>query len=124
VPNINIPRTAENNPEIYGYQTGNNWVGLFEATLDVTIGGTYTFTLDLGPADTAFLWVGGTQVIATGCNWGSRVSGTVNLDAVKNDLRLIYVDDGWQDEVVLSYQGPDTSGALVVVPPQRLWPAM
>merc|ERR1712217_378361 len=57
VPNVNIPLTAENKPEIYGYQTGSNWVGRFEATLDVTVGGSYTFALDMGPADTAFLWL-------------------------------------------------------------------
>merc|ERR1712217_669918 len=123
VPNVNIPLTAENKPEIYGYQTGSNWVGRFEATLDVSVGGSYTFALDMGPADTAFLWLDGEQVITTGCSWGKQASGSTTLTAGKHPIVVLYLDDGWKDKVVLSYKGPDTAGAMLVVPPHRFLPS-
>jgi hypothetical protein len=120
---INVPRSSNNNPKIFGYQTGNNWVARFTAALSVCVGGWYDLSLSLGSADTAALIIDGVEVARSGCSWSFPITATVELDSGLHTLQVIYGDDGWTDEVVLSYKGPDSCMSWMVVPPSVFLPS-
>lgn len=87
--------------------------------------GQYRFTLSIGNADTASISVDGSEIARSGCAWDSSFSGDIDLTAGEHKIQVLYVDDGWTDKAVLSYQGPDTGMSLVVVPADKFvsWPA-
>jgi len=118
VPNVNIPQTAENNPMVYGIRTGTNWAARFTGLLYIASGGAYTFQIDKWHADSAALAINGQTVFSSKCGINSP-KAKLSLPAGVHEVVVIFTDDGWQDKLVLSYQGPDTDDLLTVVPQSR-----
>jgi len=111
-------RTSENNPSIHGIATGNNWAARFTGLLYIARGGAYTFQINKWHADSAALTINGRSVISSNCGENSPMA-KLSLPAGVHDIVVTFTDDGWQDELVLLYQGPDTRGTLEVVPRSR-----
>jgi len=118
VPNVNIPLTSENNPTVYGIRTGTNWAARFTGLLYIASGGAYTFQIDKWHADSAALRIGNRSVFSSKCGDNSPKAKLSLLTGV-HEVVVTFTDDGWQDKLVLSYQGPDTDGLLTVVPQSR-----
>lgn len=118
IPNVNIPRTSENNGVIFGIRTGTNWAARFTGLLHVARGGLYTFKVAKYAADSAALTIDGHQLFSAGCSQ-REPKGSMSLAAGFHNLVLIFADDGWQDQLVLSYHGPDTGSNLQVVPASK-----
>lgn len=107
---------AVNSPRIHGWQTGNNWAARMTSALPVATAGTYTFQLRVGDADTAQLFIDGVKYLETGCSWGDAPKSVArHLPAGTHAVELRYSDDGWSDRAIVTYAGPDTSGAFVGV---------
>jgi len=119
VPNVNILRNGENNPTVHGIKTGNNWAARFTGWVHIAKKGSYKFQVSKWQADSAALSIDGAQLFSSECGENTP-SATIHLKAGYHLITLTYTDDGWEDQVVLSYQGPDTAGRLMVVPPARL----
>lgn len=115
IPNVNIERTSLNEGRLYGISTGTNWAARFTGLLRVTTGGRYNFKVSKYMADSAALAIDGHQLFSSDCGEYSP-TGSVSLAAGYHRLVLTFADDGWRDELVLSYQGPDTAGVYEVVP--------
>jgi len=118
IPRMLIPLSTVNNPTVYGIQTGTNWAARFSSLLDISQGGRYTFQIRVSFADSVALTVDGYQVIASRCGQYTP-TGSMSLAAGHHEVVLTYMDDGWQDQMVLSYLGPDTRDRSRTVPPSR-----
>merc|ERR1712209_356071 len=118
VPNVNIERTTQNEGTIFGIRTGTNWAARFTGLLHVSRGGRYNFMVTKYWADSAELTIDGHKVLSAGCKDRSP-SGYISLAAGYHKLVVVFADDGWKDELVLSYQGPDTSGRFQGVQPMK-----
>jgi len=118
VPSVNIERTAYNEDRVFGIRTGTNWAARFTGMLHIARGGRYTFRVTKYHADSAALTIDGHEVFSAGCNKNSP-TGIVSLAAGYHSLVVVFADDGWRDELVLSYQGPDTHGSFIGVPASR-----
>merc|ERR1712209_118289 len=118
VPNVNIERTTQNEGTIFGIRTGTNWAARFTGLLHVSRGGRYNFMVTKYWADSAELTIDGHKVLSAGCKDRSP-SGYISLAAGYHKLVVVFADDGWKDELVLSYQGPDTLGRFQVVQPMK-----
>lgn len=118
VPNAHISRSGRNEPKIYGIQTGTNWAARFTSGLQIVQGGAYTFHVKKAAADSVALHIDGHKVLSADCRNDNPI-GKVNLLAGYHSFSLTFTDDGWQDELALSYQGPDTVGATVTIPADR-----
>merc|ERR1712226_43838 len=116
-PNVNIARTRDTEGVIHGIQTGTNWAARFTGWLHISHGGEYTFEATKGPADSVALTIGDIQLFSSGCH--DKSEGVVTLVEGYHQVGVTFTDDGWQDEIVLSYRGPDTLGSLQVVPAGR-----
>merc|ERR1712038_569348 len=66
----------------------------------------------------AELTIDGQRVFSSKCG-EFRPQGSVSLTPGYHQMVLVFADDGWRDELVLSYKGPDTSGAFTVVPTSK-----
>lgn len=120
---IDLARSAENNPVVWGFQTGNNWSAKIDSHLEVRRPGAYTFDVTIAYADAAWLIVDGRNIIRTGCTEKTekKKSETINLDAGIHKLELLYGDDGWPDALQLQYAGPDTDGVVkLIAPPEAI----
>ena len=118
--NINLVKTKENNPVVWGFQTANNWSAKIDSHLEVRHPGQYTFDVTLAHADAAWLNIAGKNLIRTGCVDTATVetlSETIELEAGVHRLELFYGDDGWPDALQLHYAGPDTNNARKLVAP-------
>ena len=122
---IDIAKTTENNPLIWGYQTGNNWSARITAHFEVRRPGPYTFYVTIADSDAAWLKIGDATLLRTGCTRTPDVktfSETVDLDAGFHKLELLYGDDGWWDALQLQYSGPDTEDQVkVLAPPAAIY---
>lgn len=118
VPDVNIPRTSESNPTVHGIRTGNNWAARFTGYLYIASGGKYTFQINKWAADSAALTIDGQTVMSSNCGENTPTA-KLSLHAGVHKVVVTFTDDGWQDQLVLSYQGPDTDGKLAVVPRTR-----
>lgn len=96
------------------------WIARFSAALDVTAGGDYTFVLSAGHANASTLLVDGIELVSSQCSNDSE--NLVTSLQLSEGLHSIQMINGWIDDVMLSYQGVDTNGKLVQVPPDRLLP--
>lgn len=108
-----------NKPFIFGWQTGNNWaVRQTQPALNVRTAGVYKFSLKLGDADTAKLFIDGHEVLHTSCSWGPGMvwTGVVSLPAGSHALVLQWADDGWADRAILTFMGPDTDYVDMPIP--------
>ena len=89
-----------NNPNLEGFQTGNNFAAVLRGITPVRLEGSYTFILTLGMSDTASLTIDGVELIATGCSRPAEYSATVHLGSGAHLLHLVFADDGWSDHLV------------------------
>jgi uncharacterized repeat protein (TIGR01451 family) len=105
----------------------------YRGYITITTGGDYTFTLNSD--DAAYLWVGSTAklsplatssalVNASGTHGAGNYTGTVTLAAGSYPLALLYGDNGGENVLMLSYNGPDTNGLTTVVPASALCTAI
>lgn len=105
----------------------------YRGYITITTGGSYTFTLNSD--DAAFLWVGNTAkasplqtssalVNAGGTHGAGNYTGTVTLAAGTYPVALLYGDNGGENVLTFSYNGPDTNGATSVVPAGALCSAV
>ena len=109
------------NPDVYSAR--------YRGYLTITTGGSYTFTLNSD--DAAFLWVGNTAkasplqtsstvVNAGGTHGAGNYTGTVTLAAGTYPVALLYGDNGGENILTFSYNGPDTNSLTTVVPASAL----
>jgi uncharacterized repeat protein (TIGR01451 family) len=105
----------------------------YRGYLTITTGGSYTFTLNSD--DAAYLWVGNTakasplQTSSAVVNAGNTHSagnytGTVTLAAGTYPVALLYGDNGGENVLTFSYNGPDTNSLTTAVPAGALCSAI
>jgi hypothetical protein len=105
----------------------------YRGYLTITTGGSYTFTLYSD--DAAFLWVGSSAkaaplqtasalVNASGTHSAGTYTGTVTLAAGTYPVALLYGDNGGENVLTFSYNGPDTNSLTTVVPAGALCSAI
>jgi len=105
----------------------------YRGYLTIATGGSYTFTLNSD--DAAFLWVGNTAkstplqttsalVNAGGTHGAGNFTGTVTLAAGTYPVALLYGENGGENVLTFSYNGPDTNGLTSVVPASALCSAI
>ena len=100
VPRFGLGGGNENEPNLQGFQTGNNFAAVLRGLVPVRLEGSYTFVLTIGRADTASLTIDGAELIATGCSYTQEYSVTVHLGSGAHLLHLVFADDGWSDHLV------------------------
>ena len=101
VPRFGLGGGNENEPNLQGFQTGNNFAAVLRGLVPVRLEGSYTFVLTIGRADTASLTIDGAELIATGCSrTQEEYSVTVHLGSGAHLLHLVFADDGWSDHLV------------------------
>ncbi len=105
----------------------------YRGYLTITTGGSYTFTLNSD--DAAYLWVGNTAKVSPlqtssalvnggGQHGATNYTGTVTLAAGTYPLAMLYGENGGENVLTLSYNGPDTNNATTVVPASALCSAV
>jgi uncharacterized repeat protein (TIGR01451 family) len=105
----------------------------YRGYLTITTGGSYTFTLNSD--DAAYLWVGNTAkasplqaanavVNASGAHSAGNYTGTVTLAAGTYPVAMLYGDNGGENVLTFSYNGPDTNSLTTVVPAAALCSAI
>lgn len=113
------------NPDAYSVR--------YRGYLTITTGGSYTFTLNSD--DAAYLWVGGSAkdsplqtgsalVNASGTHGAGNYTGTVTLAAGTYPVALLYGENGGENVLTFSYNGPDTNSLTSVVPASALCSAI
>lgn len=76
-------------------------------TLDVAVGGTYTFTTTSD--DGSILFINGTQVVNNdGPHASQTASGTIDLDPGQFEITVLYFENGGIENLSATISGPDT----------------
>ena len=76
-------------------------------TLDVAVGGTYTFTTTSD--DGSVLFINGTQVVNNdGPHASQTASGTIDLDPGQFEITVLYFENGGIENLSATISGPDT----------------
>jgi uncharacterized repeat protein (TIGR01451 family) len=105
----------------------------YRGYITITTGGSYTFTLYSD--DAAYLWVGGAAkasplqtsnalVNGAGQHGATTYTGTMTLAAGSYPLAMLYGENGGENVLTFSYNGPDTNNLTTVVPASALCSAV
>lgn len=103
-------------------QIGRRWVGLFETYFHIDSAGTYTFKVSHPKQSSSSLWVDGHRIAECQCcegRAGSRQLGTGN-----HHVMLLFTGDGQNDRIDVSYEGADTSSAMIRLPQKKFKPGV
>jgi VCBS repeat-containing protein len=102
--NVDIPALA-----FGGTNPLDNFTVRFSSELEVTTGGTYTFTT--GSDDGSILRVDGVVVVSNdGAHSFQERSGSIFLAPGRYTLQVDFFEVGGQEDLQVYYQGPDTLG--------------
>ena len=90
----------------------NDWGARFSGVLDVPHAGNWTFYINSD--DGSELWINGESIAQNHGMHGMReISGWVNLTAGLHDVRLEFFQGGGPHGFIFSWEGPNTSKAIV-----------
>ena len=122
---VNIPNSASGTHTIVpipGYDhfllgtAGNNNGGMWKGLVNITTGGSYTFTS--ASDDNSAVWIDGVLVVNADTAAGkgvSDVNGTVTLTPGYHSIVVKWAQGTGGAGMMLSYNGPDTGGSKVFV---------
>lgn len=105
----------------------------YRGYITITTGGSYTFTLNSD--DASYLWVGNTAKVSplqtssalvngSGTHGAGNYTGTVTLAAGTYPVAMLYGENGGENVLTFSYNGPDTNSLTTVVPASVLCSAV
>lgn len=94
---------------------GDQIAGIWSGKISITTGGAYTFTTRSD--DGSVLFIDGVEIANNNKFQGmTNRDGTVNLAAGEHDISIGFYEGGGGAGVQASYEGPDTTGRVIIDP--------
>lgn len=115
VPDITIP-----------VQAAKAWAGIWETYFQISMPGTYEFRATQQQSTSLAVWVDQYEVIEALCK-ETETTGTLvhsHLGAGDHDIKVLFVGEGWEDNIKIEYSGPDTNNQWIIMEPPLFVPGV